>query len=81
MHCFGLYMSQILQYFFGMNKGGFSLARLLGISAAKSRISRKIKVPLTKGGRDAKLGRMIRSLFGDLLDLDGGEAEQKEKKD
>jgi hypothetical protein len=62
-----------------MNKGGFSLARLLGISATKSRLSRKIKVPLTKGGRDAKLGRIVRSLLGDLLGLD--EDEKKEKKD
>jgi hypothetical protein len=34
-----------------MNKGGFSLRRLLGISAFKSRISRAIGIPLTKSGR------------------------------
>ncbi len=39
-----------------MNKGGFSWKRATGISAAKSRISRKIGIPLTKSGRQRKLG-------------------------
>lgn len=39
-----------------MNKGGFSWARFLGISAAKSRVSRKIGIPLTKSGRQRKAG-------------------------
>ena len=43
-----------------MNKGGFSLKRLLGLSAAKARLSRALGMPLTKGGRDAKLGRLLR---------------------
>lgn len=38
------------------NYGGFSWARLLGISAAKGRASRKIGMPLTKGGRQRKAG-------------------------
>ena len=42
-----------------MNKGGFSWKRFVGISAAKARISRKIGIPLTKSGRDQKIGRMI----------------------
>lgn len=42
-----------------MNKGGFSWKRLLGISAAKSRISRKIGIPLTKSGRQRKAGSAI----------------------
>ncbi|MDR3668817.1 MAG: hypothetical protein P4L35_18435 [Ignavibacteriaceae bacterium] len=42
-----------------MNRGGFSWNRFLGISAAKARISRKIGIPLTKSGRDQKIGRMI----------------------
>ena len=42
-----------------MNSGGFSWKRLLGISAAKSRISRSIGVPLTKSGRERKIGRMV----------------------
>lgn len=39
-----------------MNKGGFSWKRATGISAAKSRVSRKIGIPLTKSGRQRKLG-------------------------
>jgi hypothetical protein len=42
-----------------MNRGGFSWKRFLGISAAKAIISRKIGIPLTKSGRDQKIGRMI----------------------
>jgi hypothetical protein len=42
-----------------MNKGGFSARRLLGISAAKSRISRAIGVPLTRSGRQQKIGRIV----------------------
>jgi hypothetical protein len=42
-----------------MNNGGFSWKRFVGISAAKARISRKIGIPLTKSGRDQKIGRMI----------------------
>lgn len=39
-----------------MNRGGFSWKRLLGISAMKSRISRQIGIPLTRSGRQRKLG-------------------------
>jgi len=39
-----------------MNRGGFSWNRLLGISAAKSRLSRQIGIPLTRSGRQRKLG-------------------------
>lgn len=42
-----------------MNRGGFSWSRLLGVSAAKSRISRAIGVPLTRSGRQRKIGRII----------------------
>ena len=42
-----------------MNRGGFSWKRFTGISAAKSRLSRAIGVPLTKGGRERKIGRMV----------------------
>ena len=50
-----------------MNRGGFSLNRLLGVSAAKARLSRQIGIPLTRSGRDAKIGRMVRQ--GCLLPL------------
>jgi hypothetical protein len=39
-----------------MNRGGFSWKRLLGISAAKSRLSRRIGIPLTRSGRQRKMG-------------------------
>jgi hypothetical protein len=42
-----------------MNLGGFSWRRLLGISAMKARISRAIGVPLTRSGRQRKLGRFL----------------------
>lgn len=40
-----------------MNKGGFSWKRATGISGAKSNFSKKLGVPLTKSGRQQKIGR------------------------
>lgn len=42
-----------------MNKGGFSWRRFFGISAFKSKISRKIGIPLTCSGRQRKLGKWL----------------------
>ena len=42
-----------------MNRGGFSWKRFFGVSAAKARISRTIGIPLTKTGRERKLGRIV----------------------
>lgn len=42
-----------------MNRGGFSWKRFFEISAAKARISRSIGIPLTKSGRERKIGKMI----------------------
>ena len=42
-----------------MNIGGFSWMRLIGISAVKARISRKIGIPLSRSGRQQKIGRMV----------------------
>lgn len=42
-----------------MNKGGFSWKRLIGISAAKAKISRSIGIPLSRSGREQKLGRLV----------------------
>jgi hypothetical protein len=39
-----------------MNRGGFSWKRFVGLSAAKSRISRTIGIPSTKSGRQRKFG-------------------------
>lgn len=47
-----------------MNLGGFSWKRLFGISALKSRVSRKIGIPLTASGRRRKLGASIFKAVG-----------------
>jgi len=48
-----------------MNRGGFSWWRFFGISQAKSRVSRKIGIPLSRSGRQQKVGRLIgRAIFG-----------------
>lgn len=41
------------------NRGGFSWKRMLGVTRAKQRISRATGIPLTKSGRQRKLGRMM----------------------
>jgi hypothetical protein len=46
-----------------MSKGGFSWNRLLGISAAKARLSREIGVPLTRSGRQRKVGAAMGCLI------------------
>ncbi len=46
-----------------MNRGGFSWKRFLGISQAKARISRKIGIPLTRSGRQRKLGALMGCLI------------------
>jgi hypothetical protein len=42
-----------------MGFGGFSWKRAVGLSAAKSRLSRRIGIPLTRSGRQRKLGKMV----------------------
>lgn len=44
-----------------MGRGGFSWKRVTGISGAKSNISKKIGIPLTKSGRQQKIGRAASS--------------------
>jgi hypothetical protein len=41
----------------------FSWKRFLGISALQARISRKIGIPLSKSGREQKIGRGIINLL------------------
>ncbi|MDR2117592.1 MAG: hypothetical protein LBP87_14540 [Planctomycetaceae bacterium] len=41
------------------NRGGFSWKRLLGVTKAKQKLSRKIGIPLTKSGRQRKLGKQL----------------------
>ena len=42
-----------------MNKGGFSWKRAIGITRVKSNFSRKTGIPLTRSGRQRKVGRMV----------------------
>lgn len=46
-----------------MNRGGFSWSRFLGISAFKARISREIGIPLSRSGRQRKLGAIIEKIL------------------
>lgn len=41
-----------------MNKGGFSWKRATGITRAKRKVSRATGIPLTKSGRQRKVGKM-----------------------
>lgn len=41
------------------NRGGFSWKRAVGITAAKSKISRATGIPLTKSGRQRKVGKAM----------------------
>lgn len=42
-----------------MNKGGFSWKRATGITRAKQSISRATGIPMTKSGRQRKIGKMV----------------------
>lgn len=52
-----------------MRKYGFSFSwkRAVGLSGFKSKISRKIGIPLTESGRERKLGHLIFKFLGELL--------------
>jgi hypothetical protein len=52
-----------------MNRGGFSWKRLLGISQAKARLSRKIGIPLTRSGRQRKIGAALGCSLHSLIVL------------
>ncbi|HFC08417.1 MAG TPA: hypothetical protein ENJ54_00975 [Chloroflexi bacterium] len=41
------------------NRGGFSWKRATGVTRAKQRISRTTGIPLTKSGRQRKVGKMM----------------------
>ena len=42
----------------------FSWKRATGISGIKGKISKNIGIPLTKSGRERKIGRLILRFFG-----------------
>ena len=45
------------------NNGGFSWATFFGFTASKRKMSRAIGLPMTKTGRDAKVGAWLRKIF------------------
>ncbi len=42
-----------------MNKGGFSWKRAAGLTKAKQKLSKKSGIPLTKSGRQRKMGKAL----------------------
>lgn len=52
----------------------FSWKRAVGISGMKNRISRKIGIPLTKSGRERKVGRALGCCVPSAFILAGGTA-------
>jgi hypothetical protein len=42
-----------------MNKGGFSWKRFTGVTQMKCKISRATGIPLTKSGRQRKIGKIV----------------------
>ena len=42
-----------------MNKGGFSWKRAIGVTRVKQNVSRTIGIPLTKSGRQRKVGKIV----------------------
>jgi hypothetical protein len=41
------------------NRGGFSWKRALGVTKVKQNIARKTGIPLTKSGRQRKVGKFV----------------------
>jgi hypothetical protein len=52
-----------------MNKGGFSWKKLIGISQVKANISREIGIPLTKSGRNQKIGSIVSNSLVNFLKI------------
>ena len=48
-----------------MGLGGFSWKRATGISSAKSKISKSIGIPLTKSGRQRKVGKLVEDVISE----------------
>ncbi len=47
----------------------FSWSRAIGLSALKGRISRKTGIPLTRSGREKKIGRLVVHSLGAIIGL------------
>ena len=55
-----------------MNRGGFSWKRAVGVTRVKNKISRATGIPLTKSGRQRKIGKMVTGGAGCALVLGVG---------
>lgn len=53
----------------GLNKGGFSWRRFIGMSAAQARISRKLGIPISRAGRQRKIGAAVEKLILRILGI------------
>lgn len=62
-----------MSHHLAVNKGGFSWKRFVGLSAAKSRISRATGIPFTRSGRHQKIGRAVTG-GGCLIPVSAGAA-------
>ena len=47
-----------------MNKGGFSMKRMLGVSKVKNKIAKTTGIPTTKAGRKRKRNDIIAKTLG-----------------
>lgn len=54
-----LKLNFMLRMVIDMGLGGFSWKRALGITKVKRKISKKTGIPLTKSGRQRKLGKFL----------------------
>jgi hypothetical protein len=54
-----------------MRKYGFSFSwkRAIGLSAAKGKLSRRIGIPLSRSGRQRKIGQMAGCLLSILISI------------
>lgn len=52
-----------------MHRGGFSWNRLLGITAAKRRVSMTTGIPWTRSGRERKVGSLFINLLKSILGM------------
>lgn len=52
-----------------MNRGGFSWRKFFGVSAAQARLSRKIGIPLSRSGRQRKIGAVIEKFILKVLGI------------
>ena len=63
-----------------MNKGGFSWRRFLGLSAAQANISRKMGIPISRSGRQRKIGAIVEKFIMKILGINSYYTKNKTSK-